>query len=403
MKIPVLTFFLVLSFTGFSQTLEFDSLLAKGKAEFKKDYDDQDYTAATGYLEKAVALKPENAEAHYFLGYAYSRINSKDGKGMIDMNLPLLQKTSAEFETVNRLTPKYSAEIVVLDPYAKLTSEWGSMAMSYWHNNKKDSAVWAFKQGKQKGGFDEFMLAVNRNVLDLCSKNTILISSGDSFTILLWYLQIVEGYRKDVSVIDISLLNTIWYPRYLTEQKSVQFDKPQSEIDTLEYCFWKEKTVKIGNFSWIVKPSYYDQYLLRGDRLFLSILKKNNFERDVYFTTSFMESERLSLGDYLKSYILIDKISPKDQRPMPADVYKKEITKILQIADRADPNIETDLRFIYLIRYNILNRITGLIEVDDKVHARELKALMDEYISEQKYPYDDYMKIYTHTIKNQLR
>ncbi|MBC7485671.1 MAG: tetratricopeptide repeat protein, partial [Cytophagaceae bacterium] len=64
----------------------FESLLAKGKAEFKKEHSEQDFALAVTYLKKAVTLQPENAEAHYFLGYAYSRLNAKDGKGMIKMD-----------------------------------------------------------------------------------------------------------------------------------------------------------------------------------------------------------------------------------------------------------------------------------------------------------------------------
>jgi tetratricopeptide (TPR) repeat protein len=148
-----------------------------------------------GYAEKAVRLAPDNAEALATLG-GWKWSMWCDGQ-------PTEPDTAiALLERALKLDPSLD------DPHVRL---W-VMRLAKGQKQAADAEMRALLDG---GRLSEPLVDFGYNLLVGLEPNAILLTNGDNDTCPAVALQAARGFRTDVTVINLSLLNLVWYRRQL--------------------------------------------------------------------------------------------------------------------------------------------------------------------------------------------
>ena len=147
----------------------------------------------------------------------------------------------------------------------------------------------------------------------------ILVTYGDNDTYPLWYLQNVEGIRRDVTVIVRSLSSMDWFMRQLRDRKVHRFDPEQApwyadiapsepppplhslsdeEIDGIRRGIYLRSDYRFT--AGTVEQTYpAETVLYPNDILTLRLIQENVGRRSVYFSISAGSDSWVRLGDSL--------------------------------------------------------------------------------------------------------
>jgi hypothetical protein len=184
------------------------------------------------------------------------------------------------------------------------------------------------------------------DILESIEPYGILITAGDNDTFPLWFAQEVLGVRRDVTLANLSLMNTEWHLKQLRRRELPDFDpatahpiwRPDTDRDSTTLGFapppmgWQRPTTPVFSLpvdSMATLPElspapegsiafdslivqFGRQYMTRSDLATLLMIRENLGVRPIYFSWSDgnYPDGTLGLTPYLVSHGLVRKLMP---------------------------------------------------------------------------------------------
>jgi hypothetical protein len=266
------------------------------------------------------------------------------------------------------------------------------------------------------------------NMLQSCEPNAILITNGDNDTFPLWYLQEVDSVRRDIRIVNLSLLNTDWYIKQMQDfEPKVPMNLTDEEINQLGLVKWDSRRLTIDvpeeygrretqqfedysnkrdlnpprTISFEIKPTINTPYgaaLRVQDYMILRIMNANKWRKPIYFAVTVARNNMLSeLQEYMRMDGLALKVVPYKNWEISPSEMERNLVDVFQYRGLQDPTVYYDNNIIGLLqnyRTAFLQLIEYYVQENNLEKVKYLLTVMEEKIPSKVIPWTNrYLKI----------
>jgi len=358
---------------------------------------------AIAVLKSEIKSNPKNGEAYYWLG-RYAHYIVYDTR-------PFVQKSDhwSKQEVLANLKKAIQLNPQLKDAYYFIAVEYGCRAREAIQNNNIKQAKLELTEARKLNAFPEYILEYARSILSSCEANAILFSNQDAAINALMYVQLIENFRKDISVVCVNLLERPFYVKYMrngipNEISSLPITWNDNLIMNMySYFPWTQRNIKIKiaaanknadtELTMNVKDKYGGQTMWIGTAAILNILENNEFRRPVYCAMPYGD-DMFEFDNYLQNEGFVSKFVPyiTQNRSDRFNDDKFELTilndnnykKFSDIKLHHQPR--ADYFFVDNRRNLILDYIEFLITWDRKEKAKEVFTKMDSLMPSNLAP-----------------
>jgi len=358
------------------------------------------FEQAIELLQNEIKSDPDNAELYYWLG-RYSHYLVYDTRPFINKS----NKWSEEMILKNfykavELNPNYG------DAKYFIAVEHGARA---YEALKKEDII-QYKQeyitAHEHDGLPDYILEYGRRLLKSCEKDAILIVDGDAQLNSIQYLQSIEGYRKDVSLIAYGLMERPSYVKFLRDGvkdmiRPVPMNWSDDAIMEMRNYKWQENIISIPlseeikkrytinysikNFEWTVKPNIGKGKLWSATAVLIDIIETNKWERPIYWTM-FGLNDISGFENNMQITGLVAKFVPKKVKGTPLEYDKEKFEEVMfnpnnysyynDLVENIQPRINGSVLHIPQLRF--INYATFLYENGEAKKAEMVLDKIDE-------------------------
>ena len=350
-------------------------------------------------IKNSIDKYPDNPELYLFLSRCIGRKYFEIKSNLIPDTMGMRKDFSTSIN--------YLKKAVKVDPdyefaYLRLGRDYGSMAFMPLRLGCFSYDKYYFQKAKEEGGFFPIHIEMAKNYLITCEPNSILFTNGDDDTFPLLYLQLCEGFRTDVRVVNLSLLNTSFFIKFIKyTNPDIVIKYSDEEIENMKQVKWEktkevsinfkergeEKTLKIE-----VEPTLKGKVggIRVQDQMVLHIIKNNIEKIPIYFAITTPDINKVGLKQYLSlEGFAYRVISEKDREINPEKLYSNLLSNY-SFKETMNPNAKGRKVFNPLIqnyRTCFMQILYHFYMEKNFTKTKFVLEQMDKLIPENLYPF----------------